>query len=216
MRYVITLLMCFGFAYAQPGSRIVYSSKFIKSPGFIADSNFRPPSDTTNYKTGLAVVGSSAYIGNGTYWIANNGDGCIVNGSDITTSSTEATGTGHAFYIGAEEIYVVEVKGICVNAGSNRGLRFAIKVPADATIKGYYEGGTNQTDEPMHTSLIETSETLGKSIATHNDRKVPFRVVFTVKNDVNAGYVELQFATNEGTAMILQNTSMKWTKAKQF
>ena len=75
MKYVITLLMCFGFAYAQPGSRIVYSSKFIKSPGFIADSNFRPPSDTTNYKTGLAVVGSSAYIGNGVKWSGISGGG---------------------------------------------------------------------------------------------------------------------------------------------
>ena len=216
MRYVITLLMCFGFAYAQPGSRIVYSNKFIKSPGFIADSNFRPPSDTTNYKTGLAVVGSSAYIGNGTYWTANNGEGCIYNSADITTSSTEATGTGHTFYIKANESYVVEINGICVNAGSNSGLKLAIKVPADAQIRGYYEGGTNQTDEPMHTSIIEASETLGKSIATHDDRNVPFRVVVTIKNDANAGYVELQFASNNGTAKILPFASMKWTKAKSF
>lgn len=216
MKYVITLLMCFGFAYAQPGSRIVYSSKFIKSPGFIADSNFRPPSDTTNYKTGFAVVGSSAYIGNGTYWTANNGEGCIYNEADITTSSTEATGTGHAFHIKANESYVVEINGICVNAGSNSGLKLAIKVPADAQIRGYYEGGTNQTDEPMHTSIIEASETLGKSIATHNDRNVPFRVVVTIINDANAGYVELQFASNNGTAKILPFASMKWTKAKSF
>ena len=216
MRYVITLLMCYGFAYAQPGSRIVYSSKFIKSPGFIADSNFRPPSDTTNYKTGLAVVGSSAYIGNGTYWTANNGEGCIINNLSISTTSVEATGTGHTFYINANESYVVEINGTCANIGSNEGMRLAVKVPTDAQIRGYYEGGTNQTDEPMHTSIIEQSETLGKSIATHNDRKVPFRVVFTVLNDANAGYVELQFATNDGTAIILEYASMKWTKAKSF
>ena len=216
MRYVITLLMCFGFAYAQPGSRIVYSSKFIKAPGFIADSNFKPPSDTTNYKTGLAVVGNSAYIGNGTYWTANNGEGCIYNINDIATSSTEATGTGLFFYMDANESYVVEVNGICVNAGSNSGLSLAIKIPTDATISGYYEGGLNQTDEPMHTSIISAPESLGKSIATHNGRRVPFRVIVTIKNLSNNGYVELQFATNNGTAKILALASMKWTKAKLF
>ncbi len=216
MKYVFTLLMCFGFAYAQLGSRIVYSSKFIKAPGFIADSNFRPPSDTTNYKTGFAVVGNSAYIGNGTYWTANNGEGCIYNQNDITTSSTEATGTGHFFYIKANESYIVEINGICVNAGSNSGLRLAIKIPTDATISGYYEGGLNQTDEPMHTSIISASETLGKSIATHDDRNVPFRVIVTIKNSSNNGFVEFQFATNNGTAKILPLTSMKWTKAKLF
>lgn len=75
MKYVFTLLMCIGVAYAQPGSRIVYSNKFIKAPGFIADSNFKPPSDTTNYKTGIATIGSSIYVGNGVKWSTPSGGG---------------------------------------------------------------------------------------------------------------------------------------------
>ena len=62
-------------SYAQPVSRIVYSSKYIKAPGFIADSNFKPPSDTTNYKTGFAIIGSTMYAGNGVKWTAPSGGG---------------------------------------------------------------------------------------------------------------------------------------------
>lgn len=87
----LILLMLIGFSsYAQPGSRVVYSSKFIKAPGFIADSSFTPPSDTTNYKSGFAVKNGVAYIGNGTYWAAIGSSGTVSWGDivgDIDTQS---------------------------------------------------------------------------------------------------------------------------------
>ena len=72
MKYLLTLIMMVGVAYAQPGSRIVYGSKFIKAPGFYADSLLKPPSDTT-YKNGIAVIGGTLYVGNGTSYSTPGG-----------------------------------------------------------------------------------------------------------------------------------------------
>lgn len=71
--YFLVLLMFSGAVYAQPGSRIVYSSKYLRAPGFIADSSFKAPSDTTINKTGFAVKGTTAYIGDGFKWTAITG-----------------------------------------------------------------------------------------------------------------------------------------------
>lgn len=82
--YFIILLMFSGAAYAQPGSRVVYSSKYLRAPGFIADSSFKAPSDTTVNKTGFAVKGTTAYIGDGVKWTAITGGSSTPEWGTIT------------------------------------------------------------------------------------------------------------------------------------
>ena len=94
--YFLILLIFSSTAYAQPGSRIVYSSKYLKAPGFIADSSFKAPSDTTVNKTGFAVKGTTAYIGDGVKWTAITGGssttewGTIVGDLDAQTDLNAA------------------------------------------------------------------------------------------------------------------------------
>ena len=68
------------------------SAQYTKPNGVWAANVLRLPSDTVNYKTGLAQIGYNAYIGNGSYWvkIANSNsiywDSILGKPSNFTTT----------------------------------------------------------------------------------------------------------------------------------
>ena len=70
--WVIILMFIFGSAQAQTWSP---SGVYTKPLGVWPANTLRLPSDTVNYKTGLAQIGGVLYVGDGTKWTASAGGG---------------------------------------------------------------------------------------------------------------------------------------------
>ena len=68
--WVIILMFIFGSAQAQTWSP---SGVYTKPLGVWPANTLRLPSDTVNYKTGLAQIGAILYVGDGTKWSLSSG-----------------------------------------------------------------------------------------------------------------------------------------------
>lgn len=135
--------------------------------------------------------------------------------SNFTTSSTSAVNTNLSFAIGTKESYDVIVDGTCSKATSATGLKFAIGIPAGATIFGVQYGGGATLAAPLVPSIISAS-TLGTTLATGTNVQVAFRLTFTVQNNNTAGAVTLQVATvTSNVATVYAGTKMTWTRSVQ-
>jgi len=87
------LILISSSAAAQVGTTEVYFGKKLRAKVIKADSAFIAPTDTTNYKTGFVVIGSTAYIGNGVKWtaIGSGGGGGSVAWGSITGGLEDQT-----------------------------------------------------------------------------------------------------------------------------
>lgn len=209
----LILLMLIGFSsYAQPGSRIVYSSKFIKAPGFIADSSFTPPSDTTNYKSGFAVKNGVAYIGNGVSWSAVGGGSSSPTGEynkqdtgTVTTNGTSPTGTTnhrYSFEYGQNGRAVhLHYVANWPNTGSGIST-FTIPLPADCPTPQLPNGisGAN-ANISVGSGILQTALTA----------ETTARVVLKV-NNANTGY-EIECVASSGSYRIANVSLTYFTTA---
>jgi len=87
------LILISSSAAAQVGTTEVYFGKKLRAKVIKADSAFIAPTDTAVNKTGLVVIGSTAYIGNGVKWtaIGSGGGGGSVKWGSITGGLEDQT-----------------------------------------------------------------------------------------------------------------------------
>jgi hypothetical protein len=74
MRYILTILFLWALsANGQDTSQYILMKADYKFGKAVFKNNLWIPFDTTNYKTGIARIGSVIYAGNGTKWTAQTG-----------------------------------------------------------------------------------------------------------------------------------------------
>jgi hypothetical protein len=136
--------------------------------------------------------------------------------SDINTSSVSAVTTGLTFPIAANEVFAVDVYGICSKATSNTGLKFAVTGPVGCVVKGFQLGGGATLAAALVPSLITTISTLGTTLSTGIGVQVCFALHFRVVNGANAGSITLSFATvTSNVATVYAGTKMIFNRATQ-
>ena len=160
------LLLCSSFFYSSVDAQLLYTPKWygLSLDKLRVTDYCKIPSDTLNYKEGIARIGTVIYAGNGNYWTSQFGSGgsttlpeAYANGNRFTTSATQnmagnvytidSLGDGSAMYID---------DGVFHIGGRNYGLeipsdnptnRIIINYPlTSAGITGEYDYSANLTD----------------------------------------------------------------------
>lgn len=86
----VLFLFCLSFCFLKADAQLPwnYPGAGIRMKKMISDSVAQIPSDTTNNKTGIASIGSTLYVGNGTKWTAAVSGATTVIDSVTFVSST--------------------------------------------------------------------------------------------------------------------------------
>lgn len=114
-----------------------------------------------------------------------------ITSDQTTTSATAVNVTGMLFPIAANEVWAVEFwLGAAVTAVA--GVKVAITVPTSATLGGTARGAGNTA-----THIITVSGTLTSAVLV--TATGPIIVSALIQNSSNAGNVQLQFASGDGT-----------------
>ena len=96
---------------------VVYQGVGIRMKQMWADSVARIPSDTTINKTGIAVKGTTLYIGNGFFWTAVSGGGSFVGVDSVVVKSSGCVDTFYQWKQGVRTIITTVDEQNGINSG---------------------------------------------------------------------------------------------------
>lgn len=127
---------------------------------------------------------------------------------DVTTDQVTAQDvTGLSFAIGANEVWSFEFN-LMAGSGDANGVKFAINVPASATLAAEVFGNVD-TAANTKSALINADDTLSAAFLTANAQGRLISIRGVVANSTNAGTVQLRFAkVTSGTATVSANSYM--------
>ncbi|HWB01377.1 MAG TPA: hypothetical protein VG796_00040 [Verrucomicrobiales bacterium] len=107
-----------------------------------------------------------------------------------TTSGSATNVTGASFSVGASEVWSVEFHmGLTCSAGG-ANVKFAVDVPASATVGGVVRGTSTS-------AVITADATLTSGVMATASGGATLSIL--IQNSTNAGTVQLQFASGNGT-----------------
>jgi hypothetical protein len=96
---------------------VVYQGVGIRMKQMWADSVARIPSDTTVNKTGIAVKGTTLYIGNGFFWTAVSGGGSFIGVDSVVVKSSGCVDTFYQWKQGVRTIITTVDEQNGINSG---------------------------------------------------------------------------------------------------
>ena len=96
---------------------VVYQGVGIRMKQMWADSVARIPSDTTVNKTGIAVKGTTLYIGNGVFWTAVTGSGSFIGLDSVVVKSSGCVDTFYQWKQGVRTLITTVDEQNGLNSG---------------------------------------------------------------------------------------------------